>query len=332
MFRLEQLARDLVVVLLGAWTILRVSLRRLLRGPKHPAWGFRYELSVEVIRATMWLGHERMHIALRRKQPVLPVPRHLRRQVELERTDIAGVPVEIHRPPGWQSGDPTYLHYHGGGYSMCSPATHRLLLARIARVAGARCIVPNYRKAPEHPYPAPIDDGYAVYRALLEGGQDPGALVLSGDSAGGGMALAVMQRARRDGLALPRAAVLLSPWVDLTTTGGATIDDNRRFDYLSGPMLVDAIGDYLGGGDPAHPEVSPIHADLQGLPPLLVQSGSAEIFLDQNLRFVERAKAAGVQVVHEVTDGMVHVFQLFAPTRAAGAAIHSIGSFVRARA
>ncbi|MGD8860885.1 MAG: alpha/beta hydrolase [Myxococcales bacterium] len=328
--RVRQLIRDFAVVVLAAWTIFVTGVRRLVRGPKHPAWSFRFELTVEVVRATMKLGHERMSIALRRKQPVLPMPARIARRVRIERETLSGVGTEIITPLQWEPGDPTYLHYHGGAYSMCSPATHRLMLARIALAAGARVVVPNYRKAPEHPFPVPVDDGHAVYRHLLEEGVGPDTLVVGGDSAGGGMALAVMQRARREGLAMPRAAVLLSPWVDLTATAGATIDSNHHLDYLSGPMLVSAIGDYLGDQDPAHPEASPIYADLRGLPPLLIHTGGGEIFLDQNMRLADRARAAGVQVVHEVSDGMVHVFQLVGPVQAARTAIRAIGNYVRA--
>jgi acetyl esterase/lipase len=327
--RVRQLIRDFVVVVLAAWTILVTSVRRLVRGPKHPAWSFRFELTVEVVRATMKLGHERMSIALRRKQPVMPIPARIARRLRIERQSLAGVRTEVITPLSWEAGDPTYVHYHGGAYSMCSPATHRSMLTRIALAAGARVVAPDYRKAPEHPFPAPVDDGYAVYRHLLDEGVDAGTLVVGGDSAGGGMALAVMQRARAEGLPMPRAAVLLSPWVDLTATAGATIDSNHHLDYLSGPMLVSAIGDYLGEQDPAHPEASPIYADLSGLPPLLIHSGGGEIFLDQNVRLAERARAAGVQVVHEVTDGMVHVFQLVGPVQAARTAIRAIGSYVR---
>ena len=159
-------------------------------------------------------------------------------------------------------------------------------------------------------------------------GSDPDDAVRSASRAGG-LALAVMQRARSAGLPLPRAAVLLSPWVDLATTSGGSIDANASFDYLSGAMLADAASDFLAGADPKTPEVSACHADLGGLPPMLVHSGTSEILLDQNVAFVARAKDAGVLVDHEIAEGMIHVFQLFGPIEAAGAAIRSIGRYIR---
>lgn len=327
---MRRIVRDFIVVVLSTWTLLATVVRRLFRGAKHPSWSFRFELVVEVIRAVMRLGHERMSIALQRQQPALPLSPGIRRRLDWARSHIAGLRAETHTPKGWSAQDPTWLHFHGGGYTMCSPATHRELLARIALKTGARCIAPDYRKAPEHPFPAPIDDCLASYQALLDDGVDPQRIVLGGDSAGGGLVLAVLQRLRDAGLPQPRTAVLLSPWVDLTATSGGTIDDNGRFDYLSGEMLVWGAGTYLNGRLPTDPEASPIFADLTGLPPLLVQSGGGEIFLDQNYRFVERARDAGVQVQHEVSDGMVHVFQIFSGFPAARSALRSIGQYVTA--
>ena len=172
-------------------------------------------------------------------------------------------------------------------------------------------------------------DGFAVYQSVLESGTDPATIVMGGDSAGGGLALAVLQRARDANLPLPCAVVLLSPWCDLSRTRGGTIDANHEFDYLSGPMLADAAGHYLAGADARQPEVSAVFANLKGLPPMLVHSGTAEILLDQNIALVARAKDDGVEVVHEIAEGMIHVFQIFAPTEAAGHAIRSIGAYIQ---
>lgn len=316
------------MVLLVVWVVVATTLRRLLRGAKHPAWSYRFEIVTEVVRAVMLLGHRYMAIDLRRQMPTLPLSPGLRRRLDWQRGRIAGLPMEQHTPSAWQPGDLVWLHLHGGAYSMCSPATHRGLAARIALGTGARCIVLDYRKAPEHPYPAAIDDAFAAYGALLAEGVAPSSILLGGDSAGGGLALALLQRLRDAGLPQPRAAILLSPWVDLTARGG-TIDDNGRYDYLSAEMLVWGAATYLAGADANGPLASPIYADLRGLPPLLVQTGGGEIFLDQNLAFVERARAAGVPVSHEVSDGMVHVFQAFAGFPAASQAIASIAAFVK---
>ena len=323
--------RDIVVVLLGAWTILATTIRRPLRGAKHPSWSLPFELVVEILRMVLQLGHDRMSIPLRRLQPVAPRSARARRQVKWQRVELAGVQTEMHTPLDWQPGDPTWLYFHGGSYTMCSPATHREMISRLSMASGARCLAPDYRKAPEAPYPAAVDDGMATYRALLDDGLDPRTLVLGGDSAGGGLTLAVMLRARDEGLPLPGTSVLLSPWVDLTAHAGGSIDDNAAFDYLSGPMLRSGSHDYLCGADARDPLASPLFAELSGLPPLLVQSGSAEILLDQHCSFVERAREAGVEVVHEVTDGMVHVFQLFGPFATARRAVESIGEHVRSK-
>lgn len=323
---MRRLIRDFVVVMLSTWTIARTTLRRLIRGPKHPRWGYLVEVTVEVMRAVIRFGHEHMSVPMRRKQLVLPLPPRIARRVTFQRTTIAGVPTETLTPTNWKPADPTWVHFHGGAYSICSPATHRLMLARICIVTGARCVTPDYRKAPENPYPAPVDDCFDVYRSLIgEGVED---LIVGGDSAGGGLALAVMQRAKEHAFRLPRAVVLLSPWVDLTTTAGGSIESNRPFDYLAGEMLASAIADYVGGADPASPEISPVCADLSGLPPILVQSGGAEILLDQNRHLVELARAAGGEVLHEISEGMVHVFQFIGPFPAARRAVRSIGAFV----
>jgi acetyl esterase/lipase len=177
------------VVLLVVWVVVATTVRRLVRGPKHPTWSYRIELVTEVVRAVMLLGHRYMAIDLRRQMPTLPLSAGLRRRLDWQRGSIAGLPMEQHTPNAWQPGGLVWLHLHGGAYSMCSPATHRGLAARIALGTGARCIVLDYRKAPEHPYPAAIDDAFAAYGALLAEGVDPSAILLGGDSAGGGLAL-----------------------------------------------------------------------------------------------------------------------------------------------
>ena len=324
-----RLIRDFAVVLLGAWTIFATLVRRLVRGPKHPDWSLGYEVVTEVMRAVLRAGHAYMSVALQRQQPSLPLPARIKRKLDWGQDTMAGIQVETHTPRDWEPGAPTWLHFHGGAYTMCSPATHREMLARIALASSARCIAPDYRKAPEHPYPAAIDDCFAVYQEVLAGGVDPDTLVVGGDSAGGGLALAVMQRVRAAGLPMPKASVLLSPWVDLTATSGGSVDDNAPYDYLRGDMLEWAASVYLDGADPRGPEVSPVYADLAGMPPMLVQSGGGELFLDQHRQFVQRAHDAGVDVIHEVTDGMVHVFQMLGQFRQAREAVRSIGQYVR---
>jgi acetyl esterase/lipase len=199
----------------------------------------------------------------------------------------------------------------------------------MALASGARCIAPDYRLAPEHPFPAALDDALAVYRALLGAESSPDRLFLGGDSAGGGLALATMLQLRDAGEPLPRAAVLLSPWVDLSLSA-EELAGLGPYDYLNAKMLLDAAPKYAGTHPLSHPLVSPLYADLHGLPPLLVQTGEWELFCQQNQRFVDRARSHGVRVQHEIEPGMLHVFPAFARLLPQGrAALRSLGQYVR---
>jgi epsilon-lactone hydrolase len=318
--------RLLLVIVTCAWL---VALRRLFKGARHPRWTYRYELIAEVARRQNERALGAPVERIRRALGGVPIHRSIVPALVHTRTELAGRPAELFQPKIWQEGDPTLLYLHGGGYIVCSPATHRDLISRIAVATGARTIAVDYRKAPEHPFPAPIDDCEAAYRALLQQGVVPETLFVAGDSAGGGLTLATLLRARGAGLALPRGAILLSPWADLEARS-ASIQANAHLDYLRPPALLSAAADYLQGGDPTHPEASPVHADLAGLPPLLVQTGSAELFFEENCQLVERARAAGLSVVHEIEEGMIHVWQAFASLTPEGrASIASIGRFVR---
>ena len=325
----------LVAGVLGV--VFVVSLRRLLKGRKHPAWSWRMEWLAETVRHVVLragldaVAGNRGSGSKQQHQQATP-ERELRGGIRWRRAEMAGLRCEIHTPPDWNEQQPTVLYLHGGGYVALSPATHRDLVARIAKASGARCVVPNYRKAPKHPFPAAIEDALACYRALVDEGVNPERLVVGGDSAGGGLSLALMLRLREQGEPLPRAAFLLSPWVDLEFTG-TSIDTNAPYDYLSRARLEEASGHYLAGHDRRDPLVSAVFADLGGLPPLLVQTGDAELFYDENCRLVERARAAQVPVTHEVAPGMIHVYPVFAPVlEQARQAIATIGDFVRIQA
>ncbi len=252
--------------------------------------------------------------------------------VKREEAGPEGVPGEWITPPG-VSGDITAYWLHGGGYFQGSVSTHASMVSLIAQAAGARAFAIDYRLAPENPFPAGLDDAVAGYRWLLEQGVDPARLVIGGDSAGGGLTLAVLQRLREAGDPLPAAAVLLSPWTDLEGTG-ESIKTRRDAD----PMLDPDDGamrarDYHPDGDLRDPLVSPLYADFTGLPPMLIQVGDAEVLLDDSTRVYERAEAAGVDVTLEVNDEMIHVFQIFAPMLLeAVAAIERIGEFAKAHA
>ncbi len=314
-----------------SFVAISAALRRLFLGPKRPGWSFRFEVLVAVLREAITRaglpstsGHSHRRLATR-------VPRGIAAELTLETTTLAGIEVDIHTPRAWQPGAPTILYLHGGAYIACSPRTHRELASRIAFACGARCIVPDYRLAPRHPFPAALDDVMACYRALLAEGIDPRTIFLAGDSAGGGLSLALLLSVRDAGEPMPRGAVLLSPWVDLAGTG-ESLRTNRSYDYLAGDTTVTARL-YAQNTELTHPLVSPVYADLSGLPPLLVQSGDAEILFSENQRLVERARAAGVKVEHEIEPGMVHVYQGFAAFSPQGLeAIVSIGRFVRSLA
>jgi acetyl esterase/lipase len=248
--------------------------------------------------------------------------------VTRRRARVGGVPGEWIVPRGWRDGL-TFLHFHGGGYALCSALTHRLMVSDIARATGARGLAVEHRLAPEHPYPAAIEDCVAAYRGVLGQGVPWRKLFLTGDSAGAALAIEVMVRAREDGLPLPLAAVLMSPWADLECRG-ATMESNAPYDYLSAGVVRSFAGFYLAGHDPHDRRVSPVHADLTGLPRTLIQAGGAEVFLADIVRLKEKAESDGVDVTFQCWDGMVHAFQgftLFLPE--ARAAMAAIGDFVR---
>lgn len=258
----------------------------------------------------------------------LPVPD----DVTTSAVHAGGVPAEWVVAPG---ADPqrVMLYLHGGGYVIGSLATHRGLAGRLSRAAAARVLLLAYRLAPEHPFPAALEDATAAYRWLLASGIKPARIVIAGDSAGGGLTIAALVALRDAGAPLPTAGVCLSPWTDLEGTG-ASVTTKAHVDPLVQPdRLLQLAAWYLGGAHPRTPLAAPLYADLRGLPPLLVQVGTAEILLDDATRLADRAKAAGVEVTLEAWEDMIHVWQLFAPMLQEGQrAIDGIGAFVRTHA
>jgi acetyl esterase/lipase len=207
----------------------------------------------------------------------------------------------------------TLLYLHGGGYYFCSPRSHRSLVFPLAVRAGARAFSLDYRLAPEHPFPAAVDDALAAYRCLLADGMPPDSIVVAGDSAGGGLALALLLALRDAKDALPAAALLFSPWTDLAATGETLVTNDGADPMFRGAAIERATRLYLAGADPRHPYASPLYGDFTGLPPLMIQVGSTEVLLDDARRVAERARAAGCLVEFEVWSKMPHVWQLFAP-------------------
>lgn len=203
----------------------------------------------------------------------------------------------------------TLLYLHGGGYFACTPQTHRAVTSSFA-LAGFRTFAPDYRLAPEHPFPAGLDDAVAAYRGLLEH-HSPRQLVVAGDSAGGGLSVALLLSLRDCGIPLPAAAVLFSPFVDLAVTGDSARTNSARCAMFSSDSFVRAAQFYVGEGDRRAPLASPLYADLQGLPPLLIHVGADETLLDDSRRLAERAQRAGVKVELKVWPAVPHVWQLF---------------------
>ena len=251
-------------------------------------------------------------------------------EVRRERVTAGGVPAEWFRAPN-AGDDSVVLYLHGGGYVVGSIETHRDLVSRLSRVTRGPLLSLGYRLAPEHPYPAAVEDAVSAYRWLLSSVVSPEKLVVAGDSAGGGLTLATLIAARDRGLPMPAAAVCISPWVDLEVRG-ASVVGNAETDYLASDWLLQMARKYLAGADPKTPLAAPLHADLAGLPPLLVQVGGAEGLLDDARQLAERAEAAGVETTLEVWEGMPHVWHSFAAFLPdAERAIERVGQYVRER-
>ncbi len=307
--------------------IARATMRRLRTGPTHPSWPWLYEFTAAFMRVAA-IDYEPLAIAWARAQ-VSPTPLRLRRKVRLDMSELGGVRVDRYRAPEHRGQEPVVMYIHGGGYVTCSPASHRDAIPRIAHETGARVVAPYYRHAPEHPFPAALDDVLSVYRALLRAGASADRIVVGGDSAGGGLSLALVLRLRELGEPLPRALFLISPWVDLSIPREDMVGV-APLDYLGPEEVFDNARAYAGMQPLTDPLISPALADLSGLPPLLVQSGEWELLNGQQRQFVARARAAGVEVRFEEEPGMLHAFTCFAGILPQGrAALRSIGEFVR---
>ena len=250
--------------------------------------------------------------------------------VVVEEVTAGGVPAHWLTAPGTDPGR-VLLFMHGGGYELGSVRSDGELAARLGRASGMRVLFPEYRLAPEHPFPAAIDDVLAAWR-WLRTGQDlsPASLAVAGDSAGGGLAVALLAATRDAGQALPAAAVLMSPTVDLTSSG-ASMTERAGQDPISTPaMLAQFAADYRAGADPKTPLASPLFASLAGLPPLLIQVGTADLLLSDSERLASAAVQAGVEVTLEIGEGLPHVYQLLLGTPEAAQATRQIGTFLRA--
>ncbi|GAB6091433.1 alpha/beta hydrolase [Spirochaeta dissipatitropha] len=255
---------------------------------------------------------------------LLRVPKAVRN----EHCEISGIHAEWFIPVTVTPARGTMLYLHGGAYTMGSVAIHRELISRIVLASGYRVLAIDYRLAPEHPFPAALEDACSAWDFLLESGIDLSTSCIAGDSAGGGLAAACLLSLRDKGTPLPASAVFMSPWFDLGMTG-ESVQTRSEFDpMLDAEKLREYAGMYTAGRSVDDPLVSPLFADLHGLPDMLLQVGTDEILLDDSVRFAERAEAAGNTVKIEVYEHQIHVFQIFLYLPEARTAVDSIGKFL----
>jgi acetyl esterase/lipase len=255
----------------------------------------------------------------------------LRADVTIEPVTANGVPAEWSATPG-AAADAALLYLHGGGYVIGSLNSHRHLVAEAGRAADCWALALDYRLAPEHPFPAAVEDAVAGYRYLLGRGVNPGRVAIAGDSAGGGLVVAAMFAIREAGLPQPACGWCISPWVDMEASGETMTSRSAADPMVQKAGILEMARLYLNGADPRSRLASAIYADLTGLAPLLIQVGAAETLLDDALALAKAAGAADVYVELQIWPEMVHVWHLFHPELKAGSqAIEAGGAFVRAR-
>jgi len=248
-----------------------------------------------------------------------------------EKVDAGGVPAEWVAAPGFDP-DRAVLYLHGGGYAIGSINTHRRLAYDLSAACGARFLVIDYRLAPEHPFPAAVEDATKAWRWLIAQGFDTRRLAIAGDSAGGGLTIATLVNLRDQKLGLPACAVALSPWIDLEGIGTSMTTRAAQDPMVQKDGLLWMSGMYLNGKDARTPLAAPLHADLKGLPPVLVQAGTAETLLDDATRLAEKLHAAGGEVKLSIWANMLHVFPLFAPVLSEGReGCVEIGTYIRSK-
>ena len=263
--------------------------------------------------------------AMEASTEMFPVDSH----VLIETADANGVPADWISIAGDEP-ERVILYFHGGAYVMGSRTTHRALAARIARASNARVFLPDYRLAPENPFPAAVEDAVNCWRWLISQGHPPDRMAIAGDSAGGGLALATLLALKHDGDQLPACAVGLSPWTDLEGTGPSA-QQGAVDDPMLTPEGLRTSGQQYAAADLRNPLASPLHGDLNGLPPLLLQVGTREILLSDSTRFAEKARAADVDITLEVEEGLIHVWQMLPGVPEAQSAVDRIGAFVASR-
>jgi monoterpene epsilon-lactone hydrolase len=247
--------------------------------------------------------------------------------------DIKTTAVDINGIPGLWVEAPNVdaskyvIYYHGGGYVMGSLDTHKELMSRVSRACNARVLGVDYRLAPEHVYPAAVDDGVASYEWLISQDVDPAKVMLAGDSAGGGLTIATLLALRDKGSSLPAGGILFSPWTDLIASGESATSRAAADPMITISALQEIAQIYYADADPKDPLISPVFADLTGLPPLLIQVGDAEVLLDDASRLADNAKQAGISTVYQVWDDAFHVFQAMPQLPETTDALEKVGKF-----
>ncbi len=248
---------------------------------------------------------------------------------EVEPASVGGIKGEWVRAKHARR-DAALLYLHGGGYLLGSPKSHRHLAALLSDAADLQVFVPHYRLAPEHPFPAAVDDAVAAYEGLVQSQIVPQKIAIAGDSAGGGLALATLVALRDKADTMPACAVVISPWADLSQGGESHRARKARDPIVGKEGLDEMAAAYLGTANPKEPLASPLYADLQGLPPLLIQVGSEEALHSDAVEVWKKAEAAGVDVSFESWGKMVHVWHVFHVVLGEGRdATHRIGSFLK---
>jgi acetyl esterase/lipase len=291
-------------------------------------------MSWQLAALNLWLRfHEKPYMARERSIPAararMEGPVHLFAMppgAAVAETDAGGIGALAVEGPG----DGLLLWFHGGAYCLGSPRTHVAMAAALARRAGLAALLPDYRLAPEHPFPAAVDDALAVWRALVAAGRSPGRIALGGDSAGGGLALALLHLILAEGGPAPACVVAFSPWVDLTLSGRSLVRLARRDAFLPAARVPEARDQYLVGADPRDPRASPVLGAFAGGPPVLIQASRAEILLDDARALADRLSGDGVAVTLDLWGSAPHVWQIYQGRRPeADAALDRAGFFLK---
>jgi acetyl esterase/lipase len=290
------------------WSLIYVSFRRLIKGPRLPKWNWAFEVSTYFAKIQSVIAFDMPNIMDGRAYEdslIFTSAAVAKTQIETVSEPVKGQWFT----PNSGTRDVTMLYLHGGGYAFYSKS-HENLIALVAGAAGAKTFAPDYRLIPEHPFPAQLEDALAAYRWLLETGVKPERLVVCGDSAGGNLTLALLLALRDSKSPLPTLGICIAPWTDVGNSGDS-LKGNEPYDWVEKRMTLKWAEWFCKDADPHYPIISPINADLRGLPPIYIQAGDAEILYDMIQSFSDKAQAQGANVKLDVWQNMNHDFQAF---------------------